>query len=124
MQNKALQHRQAALAVVSVIACLTVVPVRAADSVVDTTAAPVNEKYGVDVKKLFASTCALCHGNFGLVAGGRGGGPKLAGTAKDKAGVIERITNGKTGMMPAFKGSLKEEQIEALAEYIKALPAN
>jgi mono/diheme cytochrome c family protein len=90
---------------------------------VEKAAAPVNEKYGVDIRKMFATSCSLCHGEFGLKQGGRGGGPKLAGTAKTKEQVMDRIANGKEGMMPAFKAVLKENQIEALAEYIKALPA-
>ena len=95
----------------------------AQNEVVEKAAAPVNEKYGVDIKKMFATSCSLCHGEFGLKQGGRGGGPKLAGTAKTQEQLMERIANGKQGMMPAFKAVLKEDQIEALAVYIKALPA-
>ena len=121
MQKKALKYWTTALGLA---ASLSATPALANDEIVNAAAAPVKEKYGVDVRKLFASTCALCHNNYGLTAGGRGGGPKLAGTTKDKSGVIDRITNGKAGLMPAFKSTLKEEQIQALAEYIKALPAN
>jgi mono/diheme cytochrome c family protein len=38
--------------------------------------------------------------------------------------VAAQIANGKSGYMPGFKKTLKEEQIEALAAYIKALPGN
>jgi mono/diheme cytochrome c family protein len=124
MRKKALEYRTTSLAAVGVIASLSVAPVLANDEVVNAAAAPVKEKYGVDVKKLFASSCALCHNNYGLTGGGRGGGPKLAGTTNNKEGVIDRIANGKAGMMPAYKSTLKEEQIQALADYIKALPAN
>ena len=99
-------------------------PALAEADVVDATAAPINEKYNVDIKKIFATTCGLCHGAYGTKQGDRGGGPKLAGTKKSTEQVVEQIKNGKSGYMPAFKTALKEEQIQALAEYIKALPAN
>ena len=82
---------------------------------------PVNEKYHVDVTKLFATHCSWCHDAYGMQPGK---GPKLAGTAKSKEQVVEQISNGKPGYMPAFKSVLKEEQIQAMAEYVKALPAN
>lgn len=95
---------------------------RAADpgEIVAMTAAPINEKYNVDIKKLFATNCSWCHDGYGAVAGK---GPKLAGTSKSVKGVMAQISNGKDGYMPGFKKVLKEEQIQALAEYIKALPA-
>lgn len=84
----------------------------------------VKEDTGVDVKKIFGTQCGLCHGDFGMTLGGRGGGPKLAGTQFDRDGVIKRIQEGKSGMMPAFKKMLKPEEIEALATYIKSLPGS
>ena len=50
-------------------------------------------------------------------------GPKLAGTDKTLEQVMKQIMNGKSPM-PGFKSQLKEEEVQALAEYIKALPAN
>jgi mono/diheme cytochrome c family protein len=82
---------------------------------------PVNEKYHVDVTKLFATHCSWCHDAYGMQPGK---GPKLAGTSKSKEQVVEQISNGKAGYMPAFKTVLKDEQIQAMAEYVKALPAN
>ena len=82
---------------------------------------PVNEKYHVDVTKLFATHCSWCHDAYGMQPGK---GPKLAGTSKSKEEVMDRISNGKAGYMPAFKSVLKDEQIQAMAEYVKALPAN
>jgi mono/diheme cytochrome c family protein len=79
---------------------------------------PSNEP---DPRKLFASNCAWCHNNFGLEAGK---GPKLAGTRLSHQGVMDRIANGKSGMMPAYRKQLSEREIQALAEYIKALPTN
>ncbi len=74
-----------------------------------------------DARKLFASNCAWCHSSFGMEAGK---GPKLAGTSLSHKGVIDRISNGKSGMMPAYRKHLSEREIQALADYIKALPAN
>jgi mono/diheme cytochrome c family protein len=82
---------------------------------------PVNERYHVDVTKLFATHCSWCHDAYGMQPGK---GPKLAGTSKSKEQVVEQISNGKPGYMPAFKSVLKDEQIQAMAEYVKALPAN
>ena len=50
-------------------------------------------------------------------------GPKLAGTAKTHDQVIKQIRFGKSPM-PGFRKQLKDYEIEALADYIKALPAN
>src|SRR5258708_25919634 len=52
-----------------------------------------------DVPQLFASTCGFCHENGGRVAGK---GPKLAGTARSDAFIVDPIKNGKEGAMPAF----------------------
>jgi mono/diheme cytochrome c family protein len=74
------------------------------------------------VRKLFANSCSWCHGDFGMKEGK--GGPKLAGTKMNLEQLKDRITNGKSGSMPGFKKTLKEDQIDALAEYVKGLPAN
>jgi mono/diheme cytochrome c family protein len=95
----------------------------AAADVAEDTAVSINEKYHVDIKKIFATNCSLCHGAYGMQAGGRGGGPKLAGTPSSRDQIVDRIANGKQGLMPPFGKVLKEEQIQALADYIKALPA-
>jgi mono/diheme cytochrome c family protein len=82
--------------------------------------AEVSAKYQVDLKKLFATNCSWCHDGYGM-DGGKA--PKLAGTRKSQEQVAAQIANGKSGYMPGFKKTLKEEQIEALAAYIKALPS-
>jgi mono/diheme cytochrome c family protein len=79
-------------------------------------------KPAMDVRKLFANSCSWCHGDFGMKEGK--GGPKLAGTKMNLEQLKDRITNGKSGSMPGFKKTLKEDQIDALAEYVKGLPAN
>jgi mono/diheme cytochrome c family protein len=87
---------------------------------VDQAAAAAQKAYGEDVKKLFATNCSLCHQANGMR---QGDGPKLAGTAKSEDQVIEQIKHGKTPM-PGFEGKLSEQQIKALARYIKSLPAS
>ena len=84
-------------------------------------AAMVDEKYseqGSDVKRLFASRCSWCHQGYGMV---QADGPRLAGTDKSRDRVMETIAKGKSPM-PGFRKQLKPWQIEALGDYIKALP--
>ena len=50
-------------------------------------------------------------------------GPKLAGTHLTYEQVVTQIVVGKSPM-PGFRKQLTPEQIQALAEYIKALPAD
>ncbi len=84
-------------------------------------AEPAREITLEDSRKIFASNCSWCHGNFGKKAGK--GGPKLAGTAKDEEQVFQTILKGQNAM-PSFKKTLSEEKIRALAKYIKSLPAD
>tara|TARA_Y100001937_G_C7029026_1_gene289179 strand:+ start:416 stop:763 length:348 start_codon:yes stop_codon:yes gene_type:complete len=79
----------------------------------------IKEKHGVNVKSIFATQCSWCHGGYGMYGGK---GPKLAGTPLTFEQVVDRISNGKSGLMPGFKKHLGEEKINALAEYIKMLP--
>ena len=94
---------------------------------IDTAIAPavqmVNEKYAehnLDIKKLFSQKCSWCHQGYGMR---QADGPKLGGTHKSHEQVAKQIANGKSPM-PGFKKQLKEYEIQALADYIKALPAN
>lgn len=104
--------------VLTLIAGLVAPPVLA--DVTDDAAAPINEKYNLNIKKLFATKCSWCHQGYGMK---QADGPKLAGIDKSLEQVVKQIRNGKSPM-PGFKTQLKEEEIQALAEYIKALPAN
>ncbi len=88
--------------------------------VTDDAAAAVNEKYGMNVKKLFATKCSWCHQGYGMK---QADGPRLGGTQLSFEQVITRIITGKSPM-PGFRTQLKAEEIQALAEYIKALPAD
>ena len=107
-----------ALAVV-LIACLFPTSGLALDPT-DEVAARIDEKFGGNIKKLFATRCSWCHQGYGMK---QADGPKLAGTSKSVAQVMAQIMNGKTPM-PGFKTQLTFEEVQALAEYIKALPAN
>lgn len=78
----------------------------------------VQEKYGIDMKKLFSAKCSWCHQGMGMK---QADGPKLAGTEKTKQQVMTQISKGKSPM-PGFKNQLSEKELEALADYIKALP--
>jgi cytochrome c6 len=76
----------------------------------------------VDAAKLFASKCAACHGKDGAgsPSGKKMGVKDLAEEKGESAKEIaEDITLGK-GKMPAFKGKLTPEEIDALAKYVKA----
>ena len=92
----------------------------AANDPVDVAAATVGEKYQLNIKKLFATKCSWCHQGYGMK---QADGPKLAGTSKTMEQLVKHITEGKSPM-PAFKNQLSENEVQALAEYIKTLPAN
>ena len=67
-------------------------------------------------KTIFSDNCAGCHGALGT---GGNGGPDLTTIpeAKDKAKVVEQVTNGGGGM-PAFKGQLTDQQIQDVAAFV------
>jgi mono/diheme cytochrome c family protein len=77
--------------------------------------AAASKKFDVNIKGVFAGNCSWCHG---------GKGPKLAGTTLSTEELIHRISNGKSGYMPGFGKVLGAQKVEALAEYIKMLPAD
>ena len=67
-------------------------------------------------KEVFSEQCSVCHGADGL---GGNGGPDLTTMpkAKEQAGAEEQVTNGGGGM-PAFEGTLSEEEIKNVAAYV------
>jgi cytochrome c oxidase cbb3-type subunit III len=75
-------------------------------------------------KKIFAENCVACHGE-----GGKGnqevGAPNLSDQiwlyGSDEATIIETITNGRAGVMPAWSGRLDPVTIKALAVYVHSL---
>jgi mono/diheme cytochrome c family protein len=93
------------------------------DSAIAPAVEQVNTKYAeynMDIKKLFAQKCSWCHQGYGMK---QADGPKLAGTDKSHPQVVKQIVNGKSPM-PGFKSQLKDYEVQALADYIKALPKN
>jgi cytochrome c551 len=67
-------------------------------------------------EEVFAENCSTCHGATGH---GGNGGPDLRTMpkAKEQAGAEEQVTNGGGGM-PAFSGTLSEEEISNVAAYV------
>lgn len=65
---------------------------------------------------VFSENCSTCHGATGE---GGNGGPDLntMPLAQTEAGAIQQVTNGGGGM-PAFGGTLSEEEIENVAAYV------
>ena len=64
--------------------------------------------------KVYASSCALCHGEDGL--GGHGGGAPLD-QVKDPNLVVQMVNDGR-GSMPPLSGLLSPQQIRAVAAYV------
>ena len=115
---RALRYRDIVCAL-AFIAGLVSAPATANDPV-DAAAAAVGEKYQVNIKKLFATKCSWCHQGYGMK---QADGPKLAGTQKTIEQLAKQIIEGKSPM-PGFRNQLSENEVQALAEYIKTLPAN
>jgi quinohemoprotein ethanol dehydrogenase len=65
-------------------------------------------------KQVFAENCSGCHGTAGT---GGNGGPNLKGTGLSLQRVMSQVQNGGGGM-PAFKGTLTEQQIKNVATYV------
>jgi cytochrome c oxidase cbb3-type subunit 3 len=75
-------------------------------------------------KKLFAENCVACHGddakgNIELGAPNLTDGIWLYGS--DLATLVETITNGRAGVMPAWGGRLDPATIKALTVYVHSL---
>jgi cytochrome c6 len=71
-----------------------------------------------DGKSIFTANCGSCHtladaGTTGTV------GPNLDDIKPTKEKVATQVTNG-GGAMPAFKDSLDEQQIQAVADYVSS----
>jgi len=74
--------------------------------------------------KLFADNCAACHGDAGK-GNPEMGAPNLTDNiwlyGSDEATLIETITNGRSGVMPAWVGRLDPATIKALTVYVHSL---
>ncbi|MGX9432153.1 MULTISPECIES: cytochrome-c oxidase, cbb3-type subunit III [Bradyrhizobium] len=86
---------------------------------------PTSPGYNAAVgAKLFADNCSTCHGENGK-GNQELGAPDLTDKiwlyGSDEATVIETITNGRSGVMPAWVGRLDPSTIKALAVYVHTL---
>lgn len=74
------------------------------------------ETSSVDAEKLVSTNCTTCHGGN---LEGRGNAPALAniGSELSQDEIHDIVTNGQNGM-PAFKGTLSDEEITAVAKYL------
>jgi cytochrome c oxidase cbb3-type subunit 3 len=80
-----------------------------------------NEKARRSGQRLFSSYCATCHGSD---AGGNTGFPNLRdndwlyGGTPDR--IVETITKGRKGAMPAWKGIMSDQQITDVSTWLAA----
>lgn len=74
--------------------------------------------------KLYADNCAACHGDAGK-GNPEMGAPNLTDNiwlyGSDEATIIETVTNGRNGVMPAWIGRLDPATIKALTVYVHSL---
>src|SRR6202158_2754610 len=82
---------------------------------------------GYDAKagaKIFADNCTTCHGEQGK-GNQELGAPNLTDKiwlyGSDEATIIETVTNGRAGVMPAWVGRLDPSTIKAMAVYVHSL---
>ena len=75
-------------------------------------------------KKIFADSCAVCHGDAGK-GNKELGAPNLTDGiwlyGSDEATLIDVITNSRASVMPAWSNRLDPETIKALAYYVHSL---
>ncbi|MEB3102270.1 c-type cytochrome [Ferviditalea candida] len=73
----------------------------------------------VDVQAIYTQKCVTCHGTD--LEGKLGGKTNLqhVGATLTKDQIATQISNGGNGML-AFKGTLSEDEIEAMAEWLAA----
>lgn len=78
-----------------------------------------------DAASLYKQKCSMCHGadgkGFSALKTPNFTDPKYQKSVKDKD-LADAIKDGKKGTaMPAFANKLKEDEIQALVEYIRSL---
>ena len=89
-------------------------------------AAPATVAQGANGAELFAAKCAGCHGKDGrgLPNWRAKGQPSFADAnfqkSRTDSQLSESVRNGKGKFMPAWKDKLSAEQINALAEQVRA----
>lgn len=78
-----------------------------------------DEKARRSGQRLFASYCATCHGSD---AGGNTGFPNLRDNdwlwGGEPARIVETITKGRKGSMPAWKGILTDQQLDDVSRWL------
>ena len=75
-------------------------------------------------KKIFAENCASCHGDNAkgnLELGAPNLTDKIWLYGSDEATLVETITNGRAGVMPAWVGRLDPTTVKALTVYVHSL---
>jgi cytochrome c6 len=74
-----------------------------------------------DAAALFAAKCAACHGKDGkgTAVGQKMGAHDLTALKEGEAEIVAVISNGK-GKMSAYKEKLSQDEIKALAKFVKA----
>jgi cytochrome c oxidase cbb3-type subunit III len=74
--------------------------------------------------KIFAENCAACHGD-NAKGNPDVGAPNLTDKiwlyGSDEATIIQTVTNGRAGVMPAWEGRLDPATIKAMAVYVHSL---
>jgi cytochrome c oxidase cbb3-type subunit 3 len=74
--------------------------------------------------KIFADNCTACHGDAGK-GNQEVGAPNLTDKiwlyGSDEETIIETVTNGRAGVMPAWVGRLDPSTIKAMAVYVHSL---
>src|SRR3954447_3115864 len=86
---------------------------------------PTSQGYDASAgAKIFSENCSSCHGDAGK-GNQELGAPNLADKiwlyGSDEVTVIETITNGRSGVMPALVGRLDPSTIKALTVYVHSL---
>jgi cytochrome c oxidase cbb3-type subunit III len=75
-------------------------------------------------KKIFAENCTACHGEDAK-GNPEVGAPNLTDSiwlyGSDEATIIQTITNGRAGVMPAWEGRLDPTTIKVMAVYVHSL---
>ena len=82
------------------------------------TQAATKQSQQLTSQSIFESNCVSCHGHDGTAR--IAGAANLQITNMNENTMIQTITNGKGGM-PSFKGILSENDIKAVATFVKHL---
>jgi mono/diheme cytochrome c family protein len=68
-------------------------------------------------RSLFGKNCAACHGSSGQ----GGEGPNLHGLTLSDERITSIVTAGIKNEMPAFKSTVKDQDVKALIAYLRTL---